>query len=73
MILGHNHSIGDFKKDTLQLSTRHGDEGGLDVLSALVVSGAATRPGDEILERREHGHISDDLGEDSDGLLWGRS
>lgn len=67
VILGLDHSIGDLDKDRLQVSTRLGDTGGLDVFSAFVISGTATRPGDEILDCREHGHISADLGEDSDG------
>ena len=66
VIFRPNHSIGNLDKNRLEISSRFGDTGRLDVFSALVISGAATRPGDEILDRREHGHVSADFGEDGD-------
>ncbi len=66
VILGLNDSVGDLDKSRLEASARSGDAGGLDGLVALVVSGAATRPGDEILGRGENGHINADFGDDGD-------
>ena len=66
VIFGFNHGIGNLDKNRLEISSRFGDTGGLDVLSALVISGAATCPGDEILDRRERGHNSAGFGDDGD-------
>lgn len=66
VIFGFNDSVGNLDKNRLQVGTRLGDAGGLDGFIALVISGAATRPIDEILGRREHGHINADFGDDGD-------
>ena len=50
VILGFNDSVGDLDKNRLQVGTRFGDAGGLDGFIALVISGAATRPRDDILD-----------------------
>lgn len=66
VILGFNDSVGDLNKKRFQVGARFGDAGRLDSFIALVVSGAATRPRDEILGRREHGHINADFRDDGD-------
>ena len=66
VILGFNDSIGDLNKGGFKAGAGSGDAGRFDFNITLVISGAATRPGDEILGRRENGHIDADFGDDSD-------
>ena len=70
VIFGLNHGIGNLNQKRFQTSTGFGDTSRLDVTAALVIARAAAGPRDEILGRREHGHIDTDFGNERNCSHW---
>ena len=67
MVFGLYHGIGNLNQKRFKTSAGFGDTGRLDATAALVIARAAAGPGNEILRRREHGHIDADFGNHGDG------
>jgi len=67
VILGFNNSIGDLNEKKFKTGTSLGDTKRFYFVAALVVARAVTRPRNEILNRREHGHIDADFSDNGNG------
>ena len=63
IFVGFNDRIGDLNQQRFQVASGTGDAGGFHLLAALVISGAAASPGNQMLCGREHRHIHANLGD----------
>ena len=64
VFVGLDNTIGNLDENRLQVRTSPGDAGRFHFAIALVIAGAAARPGNKMLGRRKHGHIRTNLGKD---------
>ena len=63
IFVGFDNRVGDLNQQRFQVASGTGDAGGFHLLAALVISGAAASPGNQMLCGREDRHIHANLGD----------